>query len=404
MTKKKSNGSGVDHGLMRELNRSLVLDVIKARSPISRPDIAKTTQLTKPTVSGIVNDLMKRGLVRRVGMGATTTGGGRPPLLLEFNKRSEFLVGVQIGVERSTVVVADALGTEIGRTSVDNPKGEPAAALKSLAKTAMTLVEESGASKRRVSAAGICLPGLVEMRTGKCLLAPNLGWKDVPVADVFSEAFGVPTFVVNNADAAVVVESTEGAAKGARNVVLLHVGSGVGAGILSDGKLLHGAEGFAGEIGHCHIPGLTRQCNCGRTGCLETETDGAAIARAAQEKGLTGTRGGQLTAEDVARAAAEGDPVAQDVLASAGRVLGVAASWLINLFDPEILLVGGGVAAAGPSFLEPLKQQALAMTLPHLAERVEVRPWAEGIDAVVRGAILVAMQKSESYFRVIFQE
>jgi predicted NBD/HSP70 family sugar kinase len=285
------------------------------------------------------------------------------------------------------------------RLSLRTPKGKPQDALGKLAKAASELLATSGAPKRRLAAAGVCLPGLVEKRTGRCVLAPNLGWTDVAVAEIVSEALGVPTFVMNTADASVVVESTEGAAVGARNVVLLYVGRGVGAGILSDGTLLHGAEGFAGEIGHCRFPELDQRCRCGRTGCLETATDGPAITRAAQARGLD-----VRSAVEVSRAADAGDPVALQILGDAGAMLGIAASWLINLFDPEVLLVGGGVASAGAPLIEPLKQRALALCLPHLASRVDIRPWTTGRDAGVRGAVLVAMQRSESFYRVIFQE
>lgn len=402
--------SGADHSVMRELNRSLVLDLVKQHSPMSRASIAKATSLAKPTVSAIVDDLLGEGLVREIGIGATTQGGGRPPILLEFNARSQFIVGVQVGVKRTNFVVADARGEEIERIERPTPRGKPSDALKSMVETIQSVLSAAGAPRKRLAAVGVCMPGLVDMNSGTCLLAPNLGWRNVPVAQILTDALNVPIYVVNTADASVVLESIDGAAQGARDVVLIYVGRGVGAGILAEGRLVHGGAGLAGEIGHCHVNGATEQCGCGRVGCLETVVDGPAIARAAIKALSEGRRStlsvgsdAEIRAEDVAAAAEAGDALATEIMAAAGRELGLAASWMINLLNPEVLLIGGGVANAGESLMGPLREAALAYSLPQAAERVAIRPWTLGRDAGVRGAVLVAMQYVETYYRVIFQ-
>lgn len=402
--------SGTDHAVMRELNRTLVLDLVRRHSPVSRAVIAREASLAKPTVSAIVESLIEEGLVREIGTGPAAAGGGRPPILLEFNSRSQFLVGVQVGVEHSNIVVADALGDELARAVVETPKGEPSDALGLIAAEIDALLKRSGTPRRRLVAVGVCVPGLIDMRTGVCLLAPNVGWRDVPVRDVLARRLGVPVHVVNTGDAAVVVEHVDGAAQGADDVVLLYVGRGVGTGIMVAGRLLHGSFGLTGEIGHCRVPGNTAKCNCGKIGCLETLADGAAIARAAAAAVAAGRQTvladvpvDELTARDVGEAAQAGDDVALEILDDAGRILGLAASWLINLFNPDILLVGGGVAEAGEPLLQPLREVALGEALHESAQRVEIRPWTLGRDAGVRGAVLVAMQNSESYYRVMFQ-
>lgn len=402
--------SGTDHAVMRELNRTLVLDLMRRLSPVSRAVIAREASLAKPTVSAIVESLIEEGLVRELGTGPAAAGGGRPPILLEFNRRSQFLIGVQVGVEQSNIVMADALGEELGRAVVETPKGGPARALDVIASEVEALLKRSGAERRLLAAVGVCVPGLVDMRTGACLLAPNLGWRDVPVSELLSRRLKVSVHVVNTADAAVVVEHVDGAAQGADNVVLLHVGRGVGAGILIGGRLLHGSFGLTGEIGHCRVPGNTLACNCGKTGCLETLTDGAAIARAAvaavtagRPTMLAAVPADELTARHVGEAAHAGDEVALETLDEAGRALGLAASWLINLFNPDVLLIGGGVAEAGEPLLGPLREVALQDSLHESSQRLEIRPWTFGRDAGVRGAVLVAMQNSENYYRVMFQ-
>lgn len=402
--------SGADHSLMRELNRSLVLDLVKQGSPSSRASISRVSALAKPTVSTIIDELLKEGLVREIGTGKPTSEGGRPPILLEFNARSHYLVGVHLGVSQTTIVVADARGSEIGRVQEQTSRSEAAEALARIATTIRSAITGAGASMKALAAVGVCVPGLVDLHTGTCLLAPNLGWTAVPVAEILKDALGVPVFVHNTTQASAVAENLEGAGTGASGFVFLYAGTGVGAGVISEGRLFHGADGFAGEIGHCRIPGATEQCNCGKIGCLETVGSGPAIARSAaaaiaagRESSLASIDEGIITPEIVSAAADLGDGLALEVLADAGRALGTAASWLINLFNPQVLVIGGGLVGAGKGLIEPLIKTALDLALPQAAERLSVRTSELGQDAEARGAVLLALQSSETYYRVIFQ-
>lgn len=407
----KRNGGAADHSVMRQLNRSLVLDHIRHHSPISRAELARETSLAKPTVSAIVDELLHDGTIREIGVGPTTAGGGRPPILLEFNARSEYIVGIQVGVKRTNIVVADALGVELDREVVETRNDSPEHALEVMADAVRNLMRSAGVPKKRLTSVGVCVPGLMDAHTGVCLLAPNLNWRDVPVADLLKAELGVPIYAVNTADAAVVLESIDGAAEGVKDVVLLYVGRGVGASVLTDGRLVRGVRGLSGEIGHCTVPGSTTRCNCGKIGCLETVADGVAIARTAEiavkegrESSLSEHMGRRkrLTAIQVGEAAEAGDKVAGEVLAEAGRALGLASSWMVNLFNPEVLVVAGGVANAGEPLLGPLRDAVMENALSHNVEGLRIAPWKLGRDAGVSGAVLVALQASETYYRVMF--
>lgn len=394
--------SGADHSVMRELNRSLVLDVLKRSTPLSRAAIAKATALAKPTVSAIVDDLIADGLIHEVGVGTTTTEGGRPPILLEFNSLSHFVVGVHLGVRQTTIVVADARGREVGRIQKATTKARPSTAIARLADAIEKVFLDAGTPRKRLAAVGVCVPGMVELSSGEVLLAPNLGWRNVPLRQKLSELLGVPVFIHNTAQASAVAESIEGAGGGARNLIFLYVGTGIGAGVLTDGHIYHGAAGIAGEIGHCRIPGATDPCNCGLVGCLETVASGPAIVRSAAGW-LPPPRGGELRAEDVAEAAAQGDKRAIEIFLKAGSAIGIATSWMINLFNPEVVVVGGGLVGAGGLLLDPLRDAALTQSLSQAAGRVGIVPTLLGQEAEVRGAVLVALQYSETYYRLIFQ-
>lgn len=401
---------GADHAVMRELNRSLVLDLLKQESPISRASIAKLTALAKPTVSTIVDELVSEGLVREIGIGETRSTGGRPPVLLEFNERSHFLIGIEIGVRHTTVALADARGAELTRSELKMSPAKAAETLRTIANEVRRIMRSAGAPLGRLGAIGIVVPGLVDASTATCLLAPNIGWRDVPVRELLSRSFPrVPIFVHNTVDPANVAESLEGAGTGYSDIAMLWASTGVGAGLLFNGRVFGGHGGVSGEIGHCYVPGGTERCNCGKIGCLETIASGPSVARAAKQAikagrktSLAGKR--QLTSVDVAAAAAAGDRVALEVLADAGRALGIAASWLVNIFNPELVLVGGGLSEAGAPLLDPLREALAEHALPQALDKVAgVRPTELGGDAAVRGAVLLARQQSESYYRVVFQ-
>jgi N-acetylglucosamine repressor len=398
--------TGADRSVMRDLNRSLVLDILREQSPISRASIAKVAQLTKPTISAIVDDLISEGLVTELGIGATTTAGGRPPILLEFNERSQFVVGVHIGVRLTTIIVADAKGAELGRVVDPTPKGKPPAQLRAVSKRLLEALDAHGADIARLAAVGVGVPGLTDFLAGVCLLAPNLGWRDVPVGPIMSEEIGVPVFVHHSGQTTVVAEQLEGAAQGFDNVALLYTGSGLGAGVIVDGKVFQGARGIAAEVGHCKIPGNDEPCTCGGVGCLETVASARAIVRFAKDalaKGKTRSAltGVELTPESVAAAAAAGDALAMDVITRIGRNLGFAASWLANIFNPEVMVVSGGLVNIGELLMTPLREAAGDAMLP--AVKTEIRDSQLGADAEVRGAVLLAMQQSQSFYRLLFQ-
>src|SRR5262245_11608308 len=180
---------GADHNTMREVNRSLVLGLVKEGGPISRAGIARNAALATPTVSAIVDELIAEGLVREIGMGPPATAGGRPPIMLEFNARSQLVVGAHIGARRTTVAVGDAAGVEICRRQLPTPRGTPESALIRVAEVIQEALAVAGAPRQpaarrrfavsgRLAAVGVVVPGLTDFHAGVCLLAPNLGWRD----------------------------------------------------------------------------------------------------------------------------------------------------------------------------------------------------------------------------------
>jgi len=409
MANASNRNRGVDLGVMRSANRSLVLELIKGAGPVSRAAIAKGTQLAKPTVSAIVDVLISDGLVKEVGFERTSSGGaGRPSAMLAFNAESKYVVGLHIGVAKTIVSLADASGREIGRVDEGTPPGAPDDSLRAIAGLVNGLLVTHGIGRRRLAGLGVCLPGLVDLHRGSCLLAPNLGWRDVPVRDTLKREVGVDVFVHNTVQAAAVAEDVEGAGRGAGDVVYIYSGLGVGGGALQGGRIVHGTAGTAGEIGHCVVPGAADRCACGMIGCLETVASAPAVARAAQKAIIAGRSsrleaiGGEITPPDVSAAAHAGDALAIEILANAGRSLGIAASWLVNVLNPRVLVIGGGLIGAGDFVLAPFHAAVREHTLPQALEPLSIRPWALGRDSKVRGAVLLALQNANQYYRVVF--
>jgi glucokinase-like ROK family protein len=405
---------GADHNVMREVNRSLVLTLVKEGGPVSRASIARSTTLAKPTVSAIVDELIADGLVREIGPGATAVNGGRPPILLEFNARSRLVVGVHVGSRRTTIAIGDAAGEELTRRQWPTSRAEPAGALREVAARVHEAIAEAAVPGARLAAVGVVLPGLTDFHSGVCLLAPNLGWRDVAVRRILGEALGfaeeqdAPVYVHNAGQAAAVAENLEGAGGRVEDLALLYAGTGLSAGVISGGRVFHGVGGMAGEIGHNAVPGNTEPCNCGKVGCLETVASGPAVVRAvkrAMDGGIACSlsTAKTLDARDVAAAAREGDAVAQRVIAGVGAHLGLAASWLINAYNPAVVVVGGGLVAIGEPLLGPLREAVERHTLGPALRGVEVRVSQLGEDAEVRGAVLLALQQSETYYRVVFR-
>jgi predicted NBD/HSP70 family sugar kinase len=396
---------GADHNVMREVNRSLVLAVVKEGGRMSRASIARATTLAKPTVSAIVDELIAEGLVREVGQGSTAISGGRPPILLEFNASSQLVVGAHIGARRTTVAASDASGHEVARREFSTPSGQPEAVLREVAAQALLAVG-AAAPGGRLAAVGVVLPGLTDFHRGVCLLAPNLGWYDVRVGEVLTDALDAPVYVHNAGQAAAVAENLEGAGGKVGDLALLYVGTGLSAGVLSGGRVFHGTGGTAGEIGHCRVPGNTEACNCGNVGCLETVASGPALvrfARKAIEAGTPSVLTETFDARDVASAARADDAAATSAVAEVGHNLGLAASWVINAYNPAVLVLGGGLSAISDLLLPHLRKSASEYALGPAQRAVEIRVSELGPDAEVRGAVLLALQHSETYYRVVFR-
>jgi len=236
--------------------------------------------------------------------------------------------------------------------------------------------------------------------------SPNLpGWYDIPLRDIVREKYGVNTFLINDADAAALGEHRFGAGKGVNTLIYLTVSTGIGGGIIIKGKLHTGLHGSAGEIGHMTIDVNGPKCNCGNVGCLETLASGKAMAKEAirrvsqgEKSSLTEIVGGKIeniTAEEVSLAAQGGDSLALEVISKVASYLGVGMVNLVNIFDPEMIIVGGGMTKMGDLLLSPARQVVRERAFTLSAQAVRIVPAKLGDDAGVLGAAVFAFQQKQ---------
>ncbi len=305
-------------------------------------------------------------------------------------------VGVDLGGTRLRVAVANARG-EL-RAVVRRPTeaaGGPDHVIDRIVETVHHALDRAHLQPSRVRTLGIALPGPVDPRAGVVFFAPNLpGWKDVPVNAILTDRTGIPAFLHHDAHLAAFGEVKRGAARGGRDVVYVTVSTGIGAGLILDGRLYSGASGVTGEVGHIVIEAGGPRCNCGNRGCLEALASGTAIARMAREALASGDRSALRvkgpdgpTARDVVAAARAGDLLAKHLIERAGAALGIGLGTVVNLLNPEVLLVGGSVMKAGSLLLRPMRASLNQSSWEVARRGLRIVSPALGQDAGLIGAV-----------------
>ena len=273
-----------DQRAVRSFNLAAVARQISEYGSRSRPQIAAATGLNKTTVSSLVGELIARGVVRETGLDADGSVG-RPAQVLELNGERIAALGLEVNVDYMAVSACDLRGRVRHRAVVghDNRESPPQVVIRELARLAREAIDACEELGLTIVGAGVCVPGLVDSRTGMLAYAPNLHWRGFALADRMHAALDDPPFPIrvdNDGNLAALGELESGALRGIRHGVMLYGGIGVGGAVIIDGALFHGAEGFAGEIGHIPIrPGDGEPCSCGARGCLETLVGQEAIAR-----------------------------------------------------------------------------------------------------------------------------
>ena len=260
------------------------------------------------------------------------------------------------------------------------------------------LIKETKSDKKSIEGIGFGFPGQIDYKKGVVRLAPNIpGWVEVPIAEIMEKEFGIPTRVDNDVRCAALGELNYGAGIGCENLICITVGTGIGSGLIINGKLVRGTSNAAGEIGHIKLDMHGGPlCGCGDRGCLEAFASGPSIVAMAEEyiKGGKSTKYRELANPDitpyiVSEAAKQGDPVAKRIFTIVGEYIGIGLASVVNLLNPEKIIIGGGVAAAGDLLLNPIKENLIKRAMPIAGSAVEIVPAQLGNSAGVIGASLL---------------
>src|SRR4051794_5498919 len=331
-----------------------VLDEIRFGRSRSRSELVTRTGLGRAIVAQRVGELIERGLVTEGDVGPST--GGRPPRQLTFRADSGYILVADLGATSIDVAVTTLDGRILGHH--DEPariEAGPEAALDRVDILFDALVRTTQGLPGHLWGVGIGVPGPVEFESGRPISPPIMpGWDGYPIRERFAARYGAPVWVDNDVNLLALGEWRSGVAAGHANVVFVKIGTGIGAGIISDGHVHRGAQGSAGDVGHIQVTDdASVVCRCGNVGCLEALAGGAALGRAGQAAAEEGRSArlqtaldqrGEVTAEDVARAASFGDPVAVALLGDAGRRGGSMLASIVNFFNPSLIVIGGGGA------------------------------------------------------------
>src|SRR3954453_4276815 len=379
---------------LRRLNRLRVIHALRDEGLISRAEIARRTGLSRSTVSSLVSELQADGLVVERPQPAAAHGdqGGRPPILLSFDASAGVAVGIDFDHHHLRVAVSDLSSRILAERELGLDTDHLAhEGLDAAADLVTQVLAEAGLDHSRVIGAGMCLPGPIHRPTGVVGSTAILpGWVGVAAADEMRRRLDLPILVDNDANLAALAEAAFGAGRDAKDLVYLMISSGIGAGLVLNGRLYRGAEGLAGELGHVLVDAGGPVCRCGNRGCLETVAGTDALAEL-----LRRSHGEGLDGRTIVRLAREGDLGCRRVLGDAGRAIGKAAAMLVNVLNPELLIVGGDLSEAGDLLLDGVRESLNRSALPTAAQAATVVAGTLGDRAEVLGAIALVLSEAD---------
>lgn len=383
-------GSDSRLSLLRELGEQAVLETIFRRGPITRPEIAAATTLSKPTVSAAVSRLEHGGLVRAAGRRAGQRG--RSPVAYVVSSRAGFVVGGDIGGTNVRVAAADLFGELICDLKRPTAKEGSRAVGVQILEMVSEVIDEAGAVHGRPLALGISSPGVVDQSSGR---VTSLAYNVVPEGgfdplEVIRDRFDLPVIVDNNVNLAAVGEKWFGLARGVSTMVFIAIGAGIGMGIIIDDELVRGAHGAAGEIGYLPLVGDPFNPRHRLHGGLEDEIGAAGIVALFNER--RGSQDPELSSvHEVFGLASEGSAVARSVVDHVASRLGTAIATVCAILDPELVVLGGGIGAS-PLLLRPVRGSAAALV--PITARIETSLLGER--AALQGAIAVALHAARA--------
>jgi glucokinase-like ROK family protein len=365
---------------------------------MTNTDLGKFVKLSTPKIISLLNELKNERLVEELGQG--NSSGGRRPNLYGIKEDAFYIVGISINIYKTSVSIFNAKNQKITDDQILSLTiSHGTSIIDPIVEFTENIIREKMIPREKILGIGIEMPGMVDSVTG---INKTYMVSDLPVAEVFRRKFELEVLIENDAKTRAFAELRFGAARAKRNVLAIHLDWGIGLGIIVDGKLYKGRDGFAGEFGHLPMVDNGILCKCGKQGCLETIASGTAIARMAKE-GMKAGRSSflaQMTEEDpenieirkVVQAATMGDQYSISILANVGHWLGKGMAYLIQIFNPELIILGGRMSEANQFILPPIQQSIQIFCNPELSNEIEIKVSELGSQAGIRGVAALLLE------------
>ncbi|MGD8404467.1 MAG: ROK family transcriptional regulator [Anaerolineales bacterium] len=403
----QANLQGSNINLVKQHNLQVILLSLLYEPVLSRSQLAKHTNLSNTTITNIIAELIEQGIVTEKNSAdeiqEKSRSVGRPRMRICLEPNARFVVGIHVGVGTIRVAVtnlrAEIVDNQLLKFDTSIPADE---ILEQIVVTVEDLIAKSGVERDKILGVGVGASGLVDFTTGVNLLAPNLDWHDVPLREHLQNKLRMPVIVDNNVRSMAIGETYFGAGRDVDSVAFVYGRIGVGAGLTFKGQVIRGSSQGAGEIGHiAMLLEGGEPCRCGNSGCLETLVSESAFLQQAKNiaqanpKGILATilreQTDQPPIENVFEAARQGDPQVQEVIEERGYYLGVALANLINMFNPELILLGGIFSRGEDLFIEPITRTIQQRAFGGMGKNVQVQATTFGWKAGVLGAAALAL-------------
>ncbi len=387
---KKSLWNSANLEFVQESNRSLVLNVLRSKGPISRADISKITGLSPTTVGYAINNLLEHNLAKETGTGVSN--GGKRPILVEFNPKGRHIIALLVNEFKITYAITDLNADLEMMEEIDlkGSKGEEAVGI--LIGAIGDVLQKAVWAHMNPLGISIGISGIVNSKTGEVLYSANLHWNHLKLKSILEERFAMDVFVINDMNAAVYGEKFYRPDIHVSNLLYVMIGKRIGAGMIIDNKIFEGHNGSALEFGHMSINMADRKCRCGNYGCItEYVSELSVIEKMAEEirKGReTSLNGDNTTIEAMIQGVAQGDVLATEIVKEAAFNLSVGITNLVNLFNPEMIVITGEGLVTSEYYFQELKENVFKMALKTATDDLIIsrglveQPFLKGIAAI----------------------
>ncbi|MBT2626555.1 ROK family protein [Bacillus sp. ISL-32] len=365
-----------DQTFVKKVNQKLLLKEILKNSPISRAKLSEMTGLNKSTVSSQVNTLMKENLVFEIGQGQSS--GGRRPVMLVFNKKAGYSVGIDVGVDYINGILTDLEGTIVLDQHHHLELNSPEITKDILIDMIHHFITHMPQSPYGLTGIGICVPGLID-KNQKIVFTPNSNWRDIDLKSFIQEKFNVPVFIENEANAGAYGEKVFGAAKNHDNIIYASVNTGIGIGVIINNDLYRGVSGFSGEMGHMTIDFNGPKCSCGNRGCWELYASEKALLKSLQ------TKEKKVSYQEIIDLAHLNDIGTLNALQTFGFYLGIGLTNILNTFNPQAIILRNSIIESHPMVLNSIRSEVSSRVYSQLGNSYELLPSFLGKNAPALG-------------------